>query len=144
MIKNLKFPIDFSNLVNGKGVEFCSEEKSIAQNIMLIITSRYGEVSGRDDYGSAIWELEFNQLVRINTWEEEVQASLLEAIRNNEKRLKDVKVTVLLSEIDDDFFLSNKHSHIRRKSSITVTGIIVENDKRFNFNTLLYISPLAQ
>ncbi len=144
MIKNLKFPVDFSNLVNGKGVEFCSEEKSIAQNIMLIITSRYGEVSGRDDYGSAIWELEFNQLVRISTWEEEVQESLLEAISNNEKRLRDIKVKVILSEIDDTFFLSNKNTHIRRKSSITVTGIIVENDKHFNFNTLLYISPLAQ
>lgn len=139
----LKLPIDFSMLTRGMKVERCSKEESIAQNIMMIITSRYGEVVGRYDYGSDIWELEFSQLVKINEWEEQVRTSLVESINKYEKRLKNIKVEVLLSEVDDDFS-NTKNSQIRRKAKITIKGIMVANEVPFNFSTLLYISPLSQ
>lgn len=138
----LKLPIDFSNLIKGGRVERCSKEESIAQNIMMIITSRYGEVVGKEDFGSDIWELEFNQLVKINKWEEQVRNSLIISINKYEERLRDIHIDVVLSEVDDDF--SNKENvHIRRKAEITVKGIMKDNDVPFHFNTLLYISPLS-
>lgn len=59
----LKIPIDLKAAVSGK-LERCSYEESIAQQIMLLIVSRYGEVTGKESYGSVIWELEFSQLVK--------------------------------------------------------------------------------
>ncbi len=141
-MKYLKLPIDFSNLINGEGVQRCSKEESIAQNIMMIITSRYGEVVGKPKLGSDIWELEFSQLVKINQWEEQVCNSLVQSINKYEKRLKNINVTVLLSEVDDDFS-KKENVHVRRKAQITIKGIMKENDIPFNFSTLLYISPLA-
>ncbi|APU09425.1 hypothetical protein KLA_16612 [Cellulophaga geojensis KL-A] len=139
----LKLPIDFSEILMNKSADRCSKVESIAQHIMMMITSRYGEVVGRDDFGSKIWELEFSQLVRIQDWEEQVENSLTEAIIKYEARLKDIKVAVVLSEVDDN--LSNsENTQIRRKSQITVKGKLVENDMDFNFSTLIYISPLSQ
>lgn len=139
----IKIPIDFSQVIKGANLKRCSKEESIAQHLMLIITSRYGEVAGKNDYGSVIWELEFNQLIRIHDWEEEVKTSLMACISKYEKRLKDLEIDVLLSEVDDNF-LQTKNSHVRRKASINISANMVGNNIPFHFNTIIYISPLAQ
>lgn len=136
----LKIPIDLKSAVSGK-LERCSYEESIAQQIMLLIVSRYGEVVGKENYGSVIWELEFSQLVKISDWENKVQESLLQAITTYEERLKDISVSVALSEIDDE---NKKETHVRRKAQIAVRGKIISTDQPFYFSTLVYISPLSQ
>lgn len=136
----LKIPIDLQSAVNGK-LERCSYEESIAQQIMLLIVSHYGEVASKEDFGSAIWELEFSQLIKTSDWESQVQESLQKSICSYEQRLKEVNVSVILSEIDDE---NKKNIHIRRKAQITVTGKICSTDQPFHFTTLIYISPLSQ
>lgn len=141
----LKIPLDFSEITKGNArskIKGCALEESIAQHLMIIATSAHGEIFGRYDYGSDIWDLEFNQLVKIHKWEEKVRDSLKEAIAKYEKRLEDVKVTVRLSEIDDD--AETKDIHVRRKAEIKVFGIMIEKEIPFNFATLFYISPLSQ
>ena len=108
---------------------------------MLLIVSHYGEVTGKESYGSEIWELEFSQLVKISDWENKVQESLAQAISRYEQRLDDVDVSVVLSEINVD---DKKNVHVRRKAQITVKGKIRTTDQPFYFSTLVYISPLSQ
>ena len=136
----LKIPVSLQSAVNGK-LKRCSFEESIAQQIMLLIVSHHGEVVGKEDYGSVIWELEFSQLVKISDWETKVQESLTESILTYERRLTDVKVDVHLSEIDSD---NKRNTHIRRKAQITLTGRVGLTDQPFHFSTLVYISPLSQ
>lgn len=142
-MKYIKLPIDFSDLINGKGKKECFLEESIAQYIMTLIVSRYGEVAGKDDFGSYIWELEFNLLVKIYEWEEKVRTSLVRAITKYETRLSDIKVVVSLREVDTDLD-SKKYSQIRRKAIIGVSGNIVNTGVPFNFDTSIYVSPLSQ
>lgn len=142
-MNNIKLPVDFSSMLQGKMQKRCSQEESIAQYIMMQITSRYGEVAGRNGFGSDIWELEFNQLVKIHEWEEGVRVSLLNSIKKHEIRLTDIDVHVSLNEIDTSVNLK-KHSEVRRKAVIGVTATIVQTGVAFNFNTSLYVSPLSQ
>lgn len=139
----IKLPLDFSSMLKGKSNAQCSVEESIAQYIMMQVTCRYGEVAGRHDFGSDIWELEFNQLVKIYEWEERVKTSILETITKYEQRLKEVKVDVSLSEIDEDMN-SKSYSEVRRKAIIDVSGIMVQTGVAFNFNTTIFVSPLSQ
>lgn len=71
----LKMPLQLQSAV-AKKLQRCSYQESIAQHIMLLILSHHGEVIGREDFGSMIWDLEFNQLVKISDWEEGVKNSL--------------------------------------------------------------------
>ena len=144
----LKLPINFLSLAkepkdsaNKKGL--CSLEESIAQNIMMQITCRYGEVAGRVDFGSQIWELEFNQLVKLHKWEEEVRKSLMDTIDKYEKRLSSVDIFISLSEVDTEVRTKGK-SQIRRQAIISVNGKITRTGVPFNFNTTIFISPLTQ
>lgn len=137
----LKIPLQLHLAVDRK-LQRCSYQESIAQYIMLLILSHNGEVVGREDFGSMIWELEFNQLVKKSDWEEGVKNSLINTIEKNEKRLRNVDVNVTLLEIEEEN--TSKISHIRRKAQITVTGIMDKTNEEFRFNTSLYISPLSQ
>lgn len=137
----LKMPLRLQSAVDKK-LQRCSYQESIAQHIMLLILSHNGEVIGREDFGSMIWDLEFNQLVKISDWEEGVKNSLIRTIEKYEKRLQDIDVNVTLLEIEEEN--ANKISHIRRKAQIAVTGIMDKTGEKFNFNTSLYISPLSQ
>ena len=119
----LKLPLDLSSALEGR-MERCSNEESIAQHIMMLIVSHYGEVESKNDYGSIIWNLEYNQVVINNDWEENVKKSLEKTITKYERRLKDIRVQVDLTEV--------------------VFGLLVANDRPFHFSTHLYISPISQ
>ncbi len=131
-------------MVKGSRREECSYEESIAQYLMMMITSRYGEVVSRADFGSAIWELEFNQLVKVYEWEEKVQKSLEDTIAKYENRLSDLKVEVSLKEIDTDRNNIDGITQVRKQASISVEGKIKHSGTKFTFNTQLLVSPLSQ
>ncbi|RQD99925.1 GPW/gp25 family protein [Prevotella intermedia] len=137
----LKLPLDLSRTLNGQ-MQRCSYEESIAQHIMMLIISRYGEVEGKEDYGSVIWDLEFNQVLKNADWEEKVRQSLEATITKYESRLKDIHVRVELTEVEED--VRNKFPNARQRVRVWVNGVMVRNDQQFNFNTHLYISPISQ
>lgn len=137
----LKLPLDLSRTLNGQ-MQRCSYEESIAQHIMMLIVSRYGEVEGKEDYGSVIWDLEFNQVLKNADWEEKVRQSLETTITKYESRLKDIHVRVELTEVEED--VRNKFPNARQRVRVWVNGVMVRNDQQFNFNTHLYISPISQ
>ncbi len=139
----LKLPLDFSEMLKIATIERCSLEESVAQHLMMQITCRYGEVAGREDFGSDIWELEFNQLVKLHKWEELVRKSLIRTVNKYENRLYDVKVNVVLSEVEMDAS-SKTYSEIKRKAVIRVAGRLFQTGEVFNFNTSVYVSPLSQ
>lgn len=137
----LKLPLDLSRTLNGQ-MQRCSYEESIAQHIMMLIVSRYGEVEGKEDYGSVIWDLEFNQVLKNADWEEKVRQSLETTITKYESRLKDIHVRVELTEVEED--VRNKFPNARQRVRVWVNGVMVRNDQQFNFSTHLYISPISQ
>ncbi len=142
-MKYVKLPLNFLRTVRGERNGLCSLEESIAQSIMMQTTCRFGEVEGRLDYGSAIWDLEFNQLVRVHEWEEQVRNSLIHTIEKYEKRLKNVIVDVNLTEVQTESKTKGR-SLIRKQADIYVKGTVIYSDAPFHFNTTIYISPLSQ
>lgn len=143
-MKYIKLPINFSDIVQGKSKAHCSYEESIAQYLMMMITSRYGEVVSRSDFGSAIWELEFNQMVKVHQWEELVERSLRDTMEKYEHRLMDLRIDVSLVQIDKSVSDFEDRTEVRKQASITVEGKMKESGTKFTFNTQLLVSPLSQ
>lgn len=139
-MKYLKYPVNFKSLLKGSQENFCKIEESIAYNIMMIITTSFGEIPETPGYGTIIWDLEFNQHIKKRDWEDLVRKSLQESIAEFEKRLLLSEITISLDEIDD----KELSSSIRRKANIIVKGSIIESQIPFNFHTKLNISPISQ
>lgn len=140
MMKYLKYPVNFKSLLNGSQENFCKIDESIAYNIMMIITTSFGEIPETPSYGTIIWDLEFNQHIKKRDWEDLVRKSLYDSISAFEKRLNLTEVSISLDEIND----KELSSSIRRKANIVVKGSIIESLIPFNFHTKLNISPISQ
>ena len=139
-MKYLKYPIDFNSLLKGNNINQCEIQESIAYNIMLIITTSFGEIPEKKEFGSIIWDLEFDQHISRRTWEEQVRNSLFESISKNEHRLNLTSVFITLDEVED----KELKMSIRRKANIIVKGIIKNSLVPFDFHTKLNISPISQ
>jgi phage baseplate assembly protein W len=136
----IKYPIVLNSLLKGSKESYCDLQESIAYCIMLIVTTSFGEIPETPEYGTIIWDLEFNQHIKKRDWEELVKNSLFESISKFEKRLDLTSVIVTLDEIEEkDLKLS-----IRRKANIIINGIIKNSLVPFNFHTKLNISPISQ
>lgn len=139
-MKYLKYPVNFKSLLKGSQENFCKIEESIAYNIMMIITTSFGEIPETPNYGTVIWDLEFNQHLKKKDWEDLVKKSVYESIAEFEKRLILSEVCISLNDIDD----KELGASIRRKANIIVKGSIIESLIPFNFHTKLNISPISQ
>ena len=139
-MKYLKYPIDFKSLLKGNNINHCEIQESIAYNIMLIITTSFGEIPEKKEFGSIIWDLEFDQHINRRTWEETVKNSLFESISKNEHRMNLTSVVITLDEVED----KELKMSIRRKANIIVKGIIKNSLIPFDFHTKLNISPISQ
>lgn len=139
-MKYLKYPLSFKSFVKGNNQNYCELEESIAYNIMLIITTSFGEIPEKPEYGTIIWDLEFNQHIKKRDWEELVKNSLIEAISTNELRLNLTNITITLDEVNE----SDLKLSIRRKANIIIDGILKNSLVPFNFHTKLNISPISQ
>ncbi|WP_196892287.1 GPW/gp25 family protein [Aureivirga marina] len=140
----LKLPLQFSDVIKGKKQAKCSFEESIAQHIMIQVLSQYGEVVCRKDFGTEIWELEFNQQLKSYKWEESIKKSIIRSLTKYETRIKNIDVEVKLSEVEFRESRYSAYNQVKKKANIYVYATIIQSGEPFKFHTSLFVSPLSQ
>jgi phage baseplate assembly protein W len=144
-MKNLYYelPLQFA-LIKKKNAEhpLVNYEKSIAQNIYMLITSRYGEHRYDPSFGCEIWETDFELVGNVNIWKERVRKSAENLIHKYETRLKNLSVDTELSEEEIRSPITERLS-IKKRLKIKVKAISVLTGEDFIFETKLFISPLS-
>ncbi|HPH82764.1 MAG TPA: GPW/gp25 family protein [Flavobacteriales bacterium] len=136
-------PLQFDVLkTKNKEHTVCTFDRSIAQNIYLLITTRFGEHRYDDHFGCEIWDTDFEVITNINVWKERVRKSIDQALRKFEKRLRNVSVSIELAEEEIVSPISGIRS-VKKRLSIRVTGMTIRTGQDFNFETKLFISPLS-
>ncbi len=77
----------------------CSLDESIHNNVYLIVTTQFKEARYDPQFGSAIWDEDFNsgndQIYIL--WTDRIESSIREGIRRYEPRLERAKVEVYLN-----------------------------------------------
>ena len=143
MVHNYELPIRFDALMKpNRDLATCELKKSIAQNINLIITSKYNEHRFDPTYGCEIWDLDFELILNENAWREKISKSVIQSLAKHEKRMERIDAGVEIKE--EEFFNQNRNvKGIRKKISIFVTGTIKETGERFSFNTALFLGPIS-
>jgi phage baseplate assembly protein W len=138
-----QLPLDFTKLAqkNTDEIKLCSVEKSIAQNIYLMITSRYKERRFDETFGCEVWDIDF-EMVNTQNWLEKVKASILTCVAKHEPRLYAVEVEIAISQEETTFWSKNT-TGIKKKLTITVNGKIKQTGANFPFKTNMYLSPIS-
>lgn len=133
-------PFDFKRFFEKKELRKLSVRDSISQFISVIITTYFEEYTYDEEFGSEIWETDFDLLVNANVLKEQIKYSLTDQIVRYEKRLTNIDLNVELMER-----LSNNSNKVRLKKYllITITGTIIKTDEPFGFTGDYYLAPLS-
>lgn len=137
-----KKPFDFSRIFSNNPLESCDNGVSIAQHIELIIFTRFGEHRFDRDFGCEVWELDFELIVNQAMWEDRMCQSLMQAVKQQEKRLYDVEAEIKVRDVEKIFPL-RRITEIKKQVDIMVSGKLVATGENYVFNTALFLSPLS-
>ncbi len=138
-----ELPIKF-DLLMSRNVELplCDLKKSIAQNIYLIITSRFRENRYDDSFGCELWDMDFELVHNESMWVERIRKSVLNSIINHETRIYSIYTDIQISQ-EEKIFSLNKSMGVKKRLTIKVDCKIKETGEDYMFNTNIYLSPIS-
>ena len=134
-----KIPFDFKNFFEKNEFKKINLQESISQFIGMIITTTFGEYKYDNEFGSEIWETDFDHLTNINILKERIKNSLFEKIIHYEKRLSNIEVQLNIIENK----LPTNSVRIKKRLKIIITGTIQKTHEPYVFSGDYYLAPLS-
>lgn len=136
-----KIPLAFENIFDSKSLVLCSLGESIAQQIQLIVETRYGEHQGDMNFGCEIWNFDFELMIKAEDYEQRLKKSLLETVIKYEPRLTNVDLEVKIT--DEEVYNSVVGSReMKKQASIIVHATVQETSQPFYFKTIFHLNPV--
>lgn len=135
-----KLPIDFGNIIKKKEVEKTSLEHSIAQQIILLATTTFGECKFDETYGSKIWEIEFDLLMNENTLKEIISKTMRQSLNQHEERIKVNEIKIELSETK---FMLKDVNRTKKRVDIIIDATVKSTNRPFDFRGYFFVGPLS-
>ncbi len=135
-----KIPFDFNRLTKGEDSRKVTIEESLAQYMALIISTTFGEYKYDDNFGTIIWETDFNQLANPNQLKDQIKESVFDQVKKYEKRL--IVTDVALNVVEDT--LSQESTiRVKKRLDIIVYGIIKQTNQPYYFKSSYYLAPFS-
>jgi phage baseplate assembly protein W len=135
-----KIPFDFKKLTVGQDARKVTIEESLAQFIALVITTVFGEYKYDEDFGTIIWETDFNQLANPTQLKDQIKESVFEKVKKYEKRL--IVTDVVLGVVEDTLSFDIK-IRVKKRLDIIVYGIIKQTNQPYYFKSSYYLAPFS-
>lgn len=120
----------------------CNLGTSIAQNIFLIISSKFNEHRFDPEYGCEIWDKDFELITNQIKWQEEVNKSIVKSLKHYESRLENINVDTVITEQPHMNPVTRVRS-IKKKIIVNVKGRIKATGEPFAYAPQLFISPIS-
>lgn len=135
-----KLPIQFNSIIQKKELERTSIEDSIAQHIILLATTAFGECKGDDTYGSKLWEIDFDLLMNENKIKEIISTGLKDSLACHEVRIKVLEVNVELSQVKLNM---PEAIRLKKKINISIKSTVKSTNRSFNLSFSFFVGPLS-
>lgn len=135
-----KLPIDFNAIVQKRELEKTSIEHSIAQQIILLATTTFGECKFDETFGSRIWEIDFDLLMNENTLKENISKTMKQSLLLHENR---INVNELQIELSETKYWVDNVSRAKKRVDIIITATIKSTNRSFDFIGYFFVGPLS-
>ena len=106
----------------------------------MVITTIFGEYKYDDNFGTIIWETDFNLLANVNQLKDMIKDSVFEKVRDYEKRLTVTDVTLGISE-DTVSYATN--IRVKKRLDIVVYGIIKKTNQPYYYKSSYFLAPFS-
>jgi phage baseplate assembly protein W len=127
---------------DGGAAETCSQATSIAQHLMLLITTQPGEHRYDQQYGNAVWQFDFDNSANQVLWEETFVNSLLQQIARYEPRIVHPAIKVHTAVVEHTY-KTRRYSEIKKKATVAIQAVLADSGETFHFATEIFLSPMS-
>ncbi len=140
-----KIPFDFASVLDESrgNTIMCDELESIDQHIELLIGTYQGEHSFDRDYGTGIWEMDFERIVSLDTWKTKFTECLSLSISKYEKRISNCEYRLEVEDVLKENPMS-KNVSVRKRVDIFITATLNSTGARCSLYYTLYLGPLSK
>ncbi|WP_461532411.1 GPW/gp25 family protein [Sinomicrobium sp.] len=135
-----KIPIDYKRITEGHDLRKVTLEESLAQYISLVITTIFGEYRYDKEFGTAIWDTDFDLLSNVNQLKDKIKESVFEKVRKYEKRLVVTDVSLAIGE---DTIAYNPNIRVKKRLDIVVYGVIKKTNEPYYYKSSYYLAPFS-
>lgn len=135
-----KLPLDYTKLTTGEDATKVTIEESLAQFISVIITTIFGEYKYDPEFGTVIWDTDFNLLANPNQLKDLIKESVHEKVNKYEKRLKVTEVTL---GVDENTLSYETNIRVKKRLDIVVYGIIKETNQPYYYKSSYFLAPFS-
>jgi phage baseplate assembly protein W len=118
----------------------CTMQQSVMQHLHLLLTTSFGGFPADESFGCGIWEYDFDNVTSAHKLKEWIRQSLLEVVKEQEKRLTNARVEVTLRQEEVP---GTAGMRIKKKIDITVTGQLGLTNERFAYRDNFFVGPLS-
>lgn len=134
-----KLPLKLAQVSRKKEPLKCSLYESVADHIHLISITSFGECKHDETFGCEIWEHDFENIANTQLFKEQLKNAIIKTIEKHEPRLTNIRIDILLDQVD--YRLTQR----RAKSRIVlkVSGTLAMTNEPFNHSEQFFIGPLS-
>lgn len=135
-----KIPFDYKKLSLGHDVAKVTIEESLAQFMSVIISTIFGEYKYDDEFGTVIWDTDFDLLANPNKLKDIIRDSVHEKVSKYEKR---IKVTEVKLGVNEDTVSHRAKVRVKKRLDIIVYGVIKKTNEPYYFKSSYYLAPFS-
>lgn len=128
---------------SGGNLERCTELESIDQHLGLLLVTHRGEHGFNQQYGTKLWELDFENIVSRSAWEDRFVGYIRQAVTQHEKRIRDVEVKIDVRDMVREE-VSMKGYSVRKRVDIIILATVISTGQRHGFKHIIYLGPLSK
>ncbi|MGQ1786408.1 MULTISPECIES: GPW/gp25 family protein [unclassified Saccharicrinis] len=141
MPEYLDIPLALGAIKQQQEIPRIDIKKSIHNMIHLIITSAYEEVKHDHNFGTEIWDYDFENTLNYYFLKDDLRISICDSITDNEKRLANVNVKLQIDQVESGGKVQN--IRIKTRLIIEISGIIQKTNEILEHRETFYIGPLS-
>lgn len=140
-----RIPFDFASVLDEtRGyASVCSELDSIDQHIEMLIGTYPGEHSFDVEYGTKIWEMDFERIVSLDTWKTRFTECLSQSISKYEKRISNCEYRLEVADVLKESSMLRNVS-VRKKVDIYIKATLNSTGERCSLYYTLFLGPLSK
>jgi hypothetical protein len=133
-------PLRFEALTHGEKHPKCDLQQSVFQHLHLLLTTSFGGFPADESFGCGIWDRDFDNVTSAHKLRELFKQSLLQSIQEQEKRLGNLRVEVLMKQEEQG---DENDRKVKKRIDVTVTGILQLTNERFSYRDRFFVGPLS-
>lgn len=133
-------PLSYERLMEQQEHPRCNLKESVAQYIHLVATTYLGECRFDVSFGCSIWDYDFVNSMTDVKLRDTLKKSLHEAISKNEKRLYDLEVSVMISQVE---LTGSASRRLKKRIDVRLQAKLEKTNELFQYYEYFFLGPLS-